>query len=162
MQKLIISIISILLALPMRAQYEGRSMILPGEGHIQVEKLKDHLDLNMDISRLSLSELRVLRNAVAARQGYVFKASELRSIFLSTSWYYELAVKRQEGKLPAIKYSAAETAFINRIKAREAELSKTNYAPKQGGIVNPDNIINPSHLKSIDPQLKAALARQGT
>lgn len=161
MQKLIISIISILLALPMQAQYEGRGMILPGEGHIQVEKLKDHLDLNMDISRLSLSELRVLRNAVAARQGYVFKASELRSIFLSTSWYYELAVKRQEGKLPAIKYSAAETAFINRIKAREAELSKTNYAPKQGGIVNPDNIINPSHLKSIDPQLKAALARQG-
>ena len=159
MQKLIISFISLMLTLQMHGQNQG--MILPGEGHINVEELNGKIDLNMDISRLNLSELRVLRNAFAARQGYVFKGSELRSIFLSTSWYYDKAVKRQEGRLPAIKYSAAETAFINRIKAREAELSKTNYAPSQGGIVNADNIINPFHLKTFNPSLKSALQQHG-
>ncbi len=157
MKRLIISLFAIVLAV----QIHGQGMVLPGEGHIQVEDLKSKLNLNMDISRLSLSELRVLRNAPAARQGYVFKASELRSIFLSTSWYLDLAVKRQNGKMPAIKYTAAETAFMNRIKAREAELSKKNYAPAGGGIVNPDNIINPAHLTTFNPQLKAALQRQG-
>ena len=44
-------------------------IILPGKGRIDVEQLNRHIDTDMDISQLSISELRVLRNAFAARQG---------------------------------------------------------------------------------------------
>ena len=68
------------------ASAQPTPMILPGAGHINVEKLDKGLNLNMDISKLSLSELRVLRNAIPARKGYVFTSSDLRKIFESTSW----------------------------------------------------------------------------
>ena len=68
--------IACLLTLPTWAQEDRvvKPLILPGKGHINVEKLNGKIDTNMDISQLSLSELRVLRNAFAAQQGYAFKA----------------------------------------------------------------------------------------
>ena len=69
---------------------EKKPFILPGKGHINVEKLNRSIDFNMDISQLSVSELRVLRNAFAARQGYIFMSSDLRGIFETTTWYNEL------------------------------------------------------------------------
>lgn len=62
-------------------------IVLPGKGHIRVENLNKKLDLNMDISNLSVSELRVLRNAPAARQGYNFRDATLNAIYSSTTWY---------------------------------------------------------------------------
>ena len=140
--------------------YSPKPFILPGAGHINVEDLDKGLDLNMDISKLSLSELRVLRNAVSARKGYVLMSSDLRSIFGSTSWYYDRAVKVYEGE-KKVTYTAAEQKFINRVKAREEELKKRNYQGGSGNVVNADNIINPYHLKEFDPKLKSALARNG-
>ena len=140
-------------------EYTPQPMILPGAGHINVEKLDKGLNLNMDISRLSLSELRVLRNAVPARKGYVFMSSDLRKIFESTTWYLDRAVKVFEGK-KKVTYTAAEQKFINRVKAREEELKKRNYTA-QGGIVNTDNIINPYQLTDFPAPLKSALTKNG-
>ena len=57
---------------------------------INVELLKDSLDLGMDVSGLQLGDLRVLRNAPAARQGYPFKDAYLRGIYAGTTWYDSL------------------------------------------------------------------------
>jgi hypothetical protein len=40
-----------------------------------------------DISGLSASDLRILRNAVFARHGRIFESSDLQSYFESKSWY---------------------------------------------------------------------------
>lgn len=157
MKRLIFSFITVILTL----QAHGQNMILPGKGQINVENLNTKIDYNMDLSQLSLSELRVLRNAIAARQGYLFKWSDLRDVFISTTWYFDKAFSRVEGKQPEIRYTAEETAFINRVKAREAELLKQNFSPAGGGRVNTDNIVNPYNLDNFPNELKAALTRNG-
>ncbi|MDO4933609.1 MAG: hypothetical protein Q4E71_03260 [Prevotella sp.] len=43
---------------------------IPVGSAIDVESLNRKIDTSMDISRLSLSDLRILRNAFAARQCY--------------------------------------------------------------------------------------------
>ncbi|MBQ3780974.1 MAG: YARHG domain-containing protein, partial [Bacteroidaceae bacterium] len=131
---------------------------------LDVESLKDNIDLNMDINQLTLSELRVLRNAFAARQGYCFNSADLRSIFEQTTWYGPLMMARwsheEDGmdewwdpddkkgaalfeiaKKP-ITYTDEETAFIDRIKAREKELTERNFKMDEGFIVNVDNVVN--------------------
>lgn len=140
--------------------------ILPGRGQLNLENMLKHIDTNMDISKLSLSELRVLRNAFAARQGYVFTSAELRSVFNGTSWYDSLMMERwgkeeETGQTIPLKYTKAESAFIKRIQDREKELLAQNFKAAGGRIVNTDNIVNPYQLENIDPRLEEALGRFG-
>ena len=145
--------------------------ILPGKGHIDVEKLNKNINLNQDISKLSVSELRVLRNAFAARQGHCFMEADLRAIFNQTSWYNRLMFMREEHwdpendvevpEMAPVSYTNEEQAFIDKIKKREKELLSQNFKAAKGNIVNTDNIVNPFQLESIDPKLRAALGRQG-
>ena len=145
---------------------KGGSVILPGNGHIDLESLLTRIDTRMDISQLSLSELRVLRNAFAARQGYCFMSADLRSIFNQTSWYDSLMYVRWENEeqrtAKPIAFTQQESAFIERLKAREAELQKSNFAPPTAGWrVNTANLVNPFQLTTIDPRLDEALGRNG-
>lgn len=155
-----------LMALLVLASHAVAQMVtpitLPGKGRINVENLKGKIDTNMDISQLSLCELRVLRNAFAARQGYLFNNSELRQVFNTTSWYDSLAWDRydNEENRPPIAYTPKETAFINKIKAREEQLIKQNFKT-DGGIVNMDNIINPFQLEVFPDELRTHLAKYG-
>ncbi|UKK72223.1 YARHG domain-containing protein [Segatella bryantii] len=85
----------------------------------------------MDLSQLNVCELRVVRNAFAARQGYCFKDATLRGVFSSTTWYNDTMMGRffrEDGgqKLP-YHYSKAEMDFINRAKQREEELLKKKF-----------------------------------
>lgn len=150
--------------------------VLPGKGHINVENLSKSINTNMDISELNLSELRVLRNAFAARQGHIFMTGEMRSIFETTTWYDKRMWERfeQEERLNydnegtrktlPLKYTAKEQEFIKRLKDRENELLANggNFKPKKDGWrVNTENIVNPYQLESIDNQLKTALGKNG-
>lgn len=63
---------------------------IPVGSAIDVEGLNRKIDISMDISRLSLSDLRILRNAFAARQGYCFEDYAMRAIFSRTTWYDSL------------------------------------------------------------------------
>ena len=38
--------------------------------HVDIENMKDNVDLDMDISQLNLADLRILRNIFAAQQGF--------------------------------------------------------------------------------------------
>ena len=176
MKKLLFLLTALVLALSAQAQEKPKSVILPGKGRLDVEQFNRSINTNMDISQLSLSELRVLRNSFAARKGYIFESADLRSIFSQTSWYNDLMWKhfeeedQKEGygyqengtyKAMPIKYTAAESAFMAKIKAREDELSKQNFNTKGGQLVNVDNVLNPFQLTTFDPRLKSALGQNG-
>ena len=143
---------------------------------LDVEKLNGKIDLNQDISGYSLSDLRILRNAFSARQGYCFMNADLRGIFSSTSWYETVLEKRfwdseeytEEGeknnkrnRMAPISYTKEEQAFIAKLKAREDELKASNFPGTPGQLVNIANIVNPFQLSTFDPRLQKALSRQG-
>lgn len=61
-----------------------------------------------DLSGLSGSDLRILRNAIYARHGYIFKSADLRNYFSSFSWYHPSS-HDVSGRLNSIeKYNIAE------------------------------------------------------
>lgn len=155
---------------------QKKSIIIPGNGHIDVEKLNRPINLNMDISNLSLSELRVLRNAFAARQGYTFMEADLRALFLQTSWYNKLMMERLDKEeryyeagyddreaygATSVRCTPAELRFIKRLQAREDDLRWNTSYHEKGIITNVDNIVNPYQLEYFDPKLKAALGKNG-
>ena len=58
-----------LMAMTAMAQ-KVKHAIVPGKGGIDVEQLNKRVNLDQDISELSLTELRVLRNSFYAREGF--------------------------------------------------------------------------------------------
>lgn len=157
MKKILFLALAALLSTTMMAQ---EPVMLPGKGKINVENL-NKVNTNMDISKLSVCELRTLRNAFAAQQGYLFKSSELRQLFMATSWYEDLAWKRDLSENPKpVTYTKQQQAFINKLKAREDELLKANFKSDKG-IVNLDNLVNPFQLEEFPEELKAHLSKYG-
>lgn len=150
---------------------QKKNVIIPGNGHINVEKLNGKVNPNMDLSNLSLSELRVLRNGMAARQGYLFMSAELRELFGQTSWYYPKMEARLQKEYEAggeagrkelpLKYTADESKLIKRIQAREAELKKLNFKAPAGQKVNTDNVVNDYQLEGFRGPLKTKLGQNG-
>ena len=162
---------------------EQEAIVAPTQ--LDVEKLKDSLDLQMDISGLSVSDLRILRHAPAARRGYPFKDSYLRSVYATTTWYDSLMWNfdgNEENfhntehddyqepyrdhyyhsiKSEVMKLTDEEQAFVDRIKTREEELLKNNFKTIGGRLVNVANVINPGLLKPFDPELQHQLSRYG-
>ena len=152
--------------------------------HIDVEQLNKDIDYNMDVSGLSLSDLRILRNAPAARQGYPFKDAYLRGVYGTTTWYDSLTYVFDEatdfGKVEQredeswrdyyyraseetglVKYTAEELDFMKRLKAREDELAKQNFTVPEGLRVNMQNLLNPTQLQEFDSLLCQQLAQDG-
>ena len=184
MRKVILTACCWLFAIGCWAQRESKPVIIPGKGGIDVEQLNKHIDLNQDVTRLGITELRVLRNSFYAREGYPFRDAFLRGVFQCTSWYDSLQWKRWEkveelesepasgeswrdayykadAKLP-IKTTRAEQAFIAKLQAREKELLKQNFKPSQAGYrVNMGNLMNAMQMETFAPRLKDKLGRNG-
>ena len=150
-----------------RTQEKKTPLILHGAGKINVEKLKGKIDTQMDLSKLNLAELRAIRNAFAARQGYPFKDASLRALYNTTTWYNDALWNTSEkeettGKKFSPRYTKEQLAFTERIRAREAELRKLNFKPVNGKkVVNMDNLINPFQLKEFDSKLYNMLGKNG-
>ena len=184
MKRLLFIACTALLLSACKQQAETENGETIGPSQLNVELLKDSLDLQMDISQLSLSDLHVLRHAPAARRGYPFRDSYLRSIYGSTTWYdslmyifdeteenFRFVENDYEGsyrdryynaiKSEAMAVSDEEQAFINRVKDREEELLKNNFKTVGGRMVNIRNIINPGLLKPFDEELQHQLGRYG-
>ena len=167
-----------LIALTATSQKVQRVMV-PGKGGINVELLNKKVILDQDISQLSLTELRVLRNSFYAREGFPFRDAFLRGVFQCTSWYDSLVWKRwdkveslmqgydrdeyykADAKVP-FRISKEEQVFINRLLAREKELKLQNFvSPISGYRVNMDNVVNAMQMDEFDPRLKDKLGRNG-
>ena len=150
-----------------RTQEKKTPLILPGAGKINIEKLKGKIDTQMDISKLNLVELRAIRNAFAARQGYPFKDATLRALYNTTTWYnnalWNVSEKEETtGKKFSPRYTKEQLAFTERIRAREAELRKQNFKPANSkDVVNMKNLINPFQLKEFDSKLYSMLGQNG-
>ena len=150
-----------------RTQEKKTPLILHGAGKVNVEKLKGKIDTQMDISKLNLVELRAIRNAFAARQGYAFKDATLRALYNTTTWYNDVLWNTSEkeettGKKFSPRYTKEQLAFTERIRAREAELRKLNFKPANSkDVVNMDNLINPFQLKEFDSKLYNMLGKNG-
>lgn len=180
--KKVLATIVCLIALIATAQQKQRVMI-PGKGGINAELLNKRVDLSQDVSRLNLTEVRVLRNSFFAREGYPFKDAFLRGVFQCTSWYDSLVTQRWEkvedlveyddnvgwresyyradAKLP-MKTTKAEQAFIAKLQAREKELKMLNFKPNEAGYrVNMDNVVNAMQMKEFDSRLRQKLGRNG-
>lgn len=149
---------------------------------IDVEKLMDSIDYNMDVSGLSIADVRTLRNAPAAKRGYPFKDSYLRGVYHTTTWYDSLMFALDEN-LPwdkfqnkedepwrdfyyrvvdtQMNYTAEELDFMKRLKEREEELKKLNFDVPEGLRVNMGNLSNPTILKEFDEKLSSHLAQNG-
>lgn len=161
MMKLKILLLFLLAAFTATAQKKTVSLLLPGKGKIDVEQLKNGPNLKQDISRLSVSELRVLRNSIAARQGYCFMDAELRELFYNTTWYYDTLENRcyySGADWNAVVYTPEEQSFVNKLKAREDELLKTNFTDKG---VNVANLVNPYQVMEMPAPLATQLGRNG-
>ena len=179
MKKLLFILTAVVLTLTTTAQKKGHHVIIPGNGKLDLEQFIRPIDTNMDISQLSLAELRILRNGLAARQGHIFMDATLRSMFEKTSWYDSLMWKRFEKteKTPnygygdneeyhnfrhlPLDYTKEEQAFIERIQKREKELQKNLFNPRKGYKVDADKLTNAFQLQTIDPKLKEALGKNG-
>ena len=160
-KKRILALAAALAAIP--CAILAQKTFVPVGSKVDVEALGSRIDTGMDISAMSLQDLRILRNAVAARQGYCFKDYALRAVFGQTSWYDSLLFMRVDGQLDGkpITYTKAEQAFVERIKAREAELRAQNFKAGKGRRVNVRNIVNGFQLEEVSAPLMERLARDG-
>ena len=158
--------------------------VVVGPSQIDVEKLLDSIDYNMDVSGLSLADVRTLRNAPAAQRGLPFMDSYIRGVYAQTTWYDSLmwafdekvetaGIESREDESwrdfymrvvdekKLLNYSDEELAFIKRMQAREDELRKQNFDVPEGLRVNMQNLTNPTQLKEFDQALSQQLGEEG-
>ncbi|MBR4730868.1 MAG: DUF3160 domain-containing protein [Prevotella sp.] len=163
---------------------QKQSVVQVPPSQIDVEKLLDSIDYDMDISGLSLADVRTLRNAPAAQRGLPFRDSYIRGIYNATTWYDSLMWKFDEKVESAgmeskedeswrdfyyriideknlLNYNDQEKAFIKRLQEREDELAKQNFEVPEGLRVNISNLLNPTQIKEFDPQLSQRLGEDG-
>jgi len=182
MKKLLLAACTV--ALLMACAQKQQAVVTVPPSQIDVEKLLDSIDYDMDVSGLSLADVRTLRNAPAAQRGFPFKDSYIRDIFLTTTWYDSLMYAFDEN-LPygeyqsrddesfydfyyrmideanVLKFTDQEKAFIKRMQTREDELKKQNFEVEEGMQVNMQNLTNPTQLKEFDPRLSLQLGKKG-
>ena len=163
---------------------QKQSVVQVPPSQIDVEKLLDSIDYDIDVSGLSLADVRTLSNAPAAQRGLPFMDAYIRGIFSTTTWYDSLMWVFDE-KVEAsgmesredeswrdfyyriieernlMNYSQQELDFMKRLKAREDSMIKQNFEVEEGLRVNIANLSNPTQLKEFDEQLSCHLAREG-
>ncbi len=119
------------------------------------------IDLNQDLSKKSLEELRLLRNALVARKGHLFMNADLRAFFTAHDWYDSLMNYDYEQNLE-IELNSEESAFANKIKELEAVKKKKNYIEIDGKTVpNVNNVVNLWQYENIDEAFLKKIAHHG-
>jgi hypothetical protein len=71
----------------------------------------EHLS-DQELESKSKEELRLIRNEVFARKGYVFKNEDLNAYFKTKSWY-------QPNPNVSLKFTEKENSYISKIKNLE-------------------------------------------
>lgn len=132
--------------------------------------LKDdyyNIDLNQDLTTKSLEELRLLRNALVAKQGYLFMSADLRGFFSAQGWYDSLMENRWEqedygNEVKPIALNSEESAFAEKIKVLEEAKKKENYIEVNGKTVpNINNVINLWQYENVDEGFLRKVAQNG-
>ena len=165
---------------------QKQTMVSMPETQVDLEKLIDSIDYDMDITGLSMGDVRTLSYAPAATRGFPIKEAYIRDMYLTTSWYDSLmwAFEEKESgyheQVPMkenedwydyydraiseaniLGYTEQELAFIKRLQERVEELKKENFNVPEGLRVNIANLANPKQVKDFDEKLGQQLAQDG-
>lgn len=116
-----------------------------------------HVDLNQDLSTLSFQELRILKNALYARQGYCFTTADMRAYFTAKIPAYDSIMEdrwwaEEEGvkAIAPISFTSEENAFLAKIDALIKERQKNNLIEHDGAtMANLDNVVNLFQLEKF-------------
>lgn len=119
--------------------------------------LPQKVDLSVDVSNLSLEELRLYYNYVYAVHGMHFNEADLYAFFnANTRWYQKLLYALWEkDKMPEsyadVKLSEEERSFLDKIEKRIKQLKANNFQ-KAGEYTlgNVSNAVNLFQFKDVD------------
>jgi hypothetical protein len=115
-------------------------------------------DFNVDLSKKSFTELRLLRSEILSRHGYLFMDYVLRAHFNATKWYKPVFWYNDF----QIKLSEQERKFIDRVLKQELMLSKKNYTISEGKeVANFENVVNLKQFDNIHPEITNHLKSDG-
>ena len=170
----------------MTACTQKQAVVSVPQSQIDLEKLIDSIDYDMDITGLPMGDVRTLSYAPAATRGFPMKDAYVRAMYETTTWYDSLMwafedlspahmekIPMKEGEdwydyydraineANVLGYSEKELAFIKRLQAREEELKKLNFEVEEGLRVNVGNLANPHQIKEFDEKLSLQLAKDG-
>jgi hypothetical protein len=115
------------------------------------------LDNSQDLKSLSYDDLRLLRNEVFARNGYLFKDAFFRGYFNRYNWYMPVF----DVDTFKVLINNEEQTLIDKILAEEAR-RKENSTIKQGDlqIYNSGLIVNKKQFISIPETMQDDFSRQ--
>lgn len=141
---------------------------------IRYEAKKDAppFNLNQDLSKLNMEQVRNLKYELYARKGYLFHDAGVRAYFNQFEWYQPLYW------INGLDFSLTpeEEAFLSRVKLREQELVNQNYIKitqnrlyknsgnkisKDAYLANTNNVINFSQYKIIPDSVMKSLKDNG-
>ena len=104
-----------------------------------------------DLQKSSLKELRVMRNEIFAKHGYIFKDQDLTEYFSQFDWY-----KPTEQNVDNL-LTENDKANINLILQVESEITNSLIATDPRTVENYKNYENTSNKKFIDRLIKTVL-----
>lgn len=111
-------------------------------------------DYNMDLSRKTAMELRLLRNEIYARNGYLFEESDLRGHFNQYDWYQPI-FEVDDFK---VYLNEQEQQFIQKVEALEKSLESKKYINgSEGKLVDLGHVVNLMQFENIDKEMTQAL-----
>lgn len=120
--------------------------------------LPPEFNFNIDVSELTLEEIRLIRNEIFARKGYLFNNAVLRGYFNGEKWYQPPWWEEDY----TIELNKEEQNFVSKCLAKEKELAKENYVEVNGhNIPNADNVINYHQFHSVGDKLLEKLKANG-
>jgi hypothetical protein len=116
------------------------------------------LNLNVEVSSKPLADLRLLRNEIYARHGYLFKDMVLRGYFLQYKWYQPI----YWDSLFKVTLSKEEGEYVSKIQSLEQMRLKENYVKVNNRMMgNYQNIVNTVQFKEIPDTLASLLKSNG-
>jgi hypothetical protein len=116
------------------------------------------MNLNVDLSSKSLAELRIIRNEIYARHGFLFMDMVLRGHFVQFPWYQPIFWD----SLFKVTLTKEEAAFVDNVSKKEQVLLNENYIQVNGRhMSNYRNVVNAIEFKEIPDTLVSLLKKNG-
>lgn len=113
------------------------------------------LNDSIELSQRSAVDLRLLRNELFARNGYLFKQAELRAYFNQFPWYQPIF----DVDSFRVRLNRRERAFLLKIEAEEERQRRERYVTiDDRPMVNVDHVVNLIQFDRPDTAILAAVA----
>lgn len=125
----------------------------------------DAIDLNMDISKMTVEELRLHRNAIYARHCYWFEDGHLRGEFQDyqeNKCGRDLYWKKPSKPFDSSVLTPEENRFVSRVKQREDELKNGQVRVVDGRpVYRREAVVNRSQFSTVPAPVMDRLFQNG-